>query len=81
MACKYVPTYGDESVGCHCHMISVVVSFYSNKLKSMLVDYEVTEMGCFDDYSDAVPHAKKMRGDCITNFLLHVYQCITFNET
>ena len=42
---KYVPTYGDESTGYHCNMISVVVFFYSNTLKSMLVDYAVTEMG------------------------------------
>ena len=47
----------------------------------MLVDYAVTDMGCFDDYSDAAPPAKKMRGDSITTFLLHFAQCITFNET
>ena len=45
----------------------------------MLVDYAVTEMGCFDDYSDDEPHAKKMRGNGITNFLFHVAQCITLN--
>ena len=47
---KYVPTCGDECTGYHCHMISVVVFFYPNTLKSMLVDYSVTEMSCFDDY-------------------------------
>ena len=47
----------------------------------MLVDYAVTEMGCFGDYSDTVPHAKTMRGNGITNFLLHVSQCIIFNQT
>ena len=53
-------------------MISVVVLFYSKTLKSMLVDYAVIEMGCFDDYSGAVPRAKTMRGNSITTFLLHV---------
>ena len=47
----------------------------------MLVDYVVTEMGCFDDYSDAAPRAKTMKGNCITNFIVNVSQCITFNKT
>ena len=47
----------------------------------MLVDYAVTEMGCFGDYSDAAPRAKTMRGNGITTFLLHVYQCTTFHQT
>ena len=47
----------------------------------MLVDYVVTHMGCFDDYSDAAPHAKTIRGNSITNFILHVAQYITFNQT
>ena len=38
-------------------------------------------MGCFDDYSDAAPNAKTTRGTGITNFLLHVSQCIIFNQT
>ena len=76
-----MPTYGDESTGYNRHMISVVVFFYSNTLKSMLVDYAVTEMGCFDDYLDAAPRAKNMRGNGITTFLLHVAQCITFCQT
>ena len=46
----------------------------------MLVDYAVTDMGCFDDYSDADPLAKNMRGNSITIFLLHVTQCITFHQ-
>ena len=46
----------------------------------MLVDYAVTEMGCFDDYSDAAPHAKTMGVNDITTFLLNVYQCITSNQ-
>ena len=48
---------------------------------SMLVDYAVTEMGSLDDYSDAAPQVKCMRGNGITIFLLHVAQCIIFNET
>ena len=60
-AYKYGPTYEDKSTGYHRHMTLVVVFFYSNTLKSMLVDYEVTDMGFFDDYSDAVPRAKNMR--------------------
>ena len=81
MAYKYVPTYGDESTGYHRHMISVVVFFYSDTLKMMLVDYAVTEMGCFGDYLDASPRAKTMRGNGITTFLLNVAQCITFRQT
>ena len=50
---NYGPTYGDESTGYHRHMISVVVFFYSNTLESILVDYAVIEMGCFDDDLDA----------------------------
>ena len=47
----------------------------------MLVDYASTEMDCFDDYSDASPRAKTMRGNGITTFILHVSQCITFRQT
>ena len=72
MAYKYMRTYGDESTGYHRHMISVVVFFYSNTLKSMLVDYAFTEMGCFDDYLNAAPRAKTMRGNGIPTFLFHV---------
>ena len=74
----FAPTYGDESTGYHCHMISVVVFLYSNTLKSMLVVYALTDIGCFDDYSDADTRVKTMRGNVITTFLLHVAQCITF---
>ena len=42
--------------------------------------YSVTDMGCFDDYSDAAPRAKTMRGNGITAFLLHVAQFITFRQ-
>ena len=60
------------------HLLCV---FYSNTLKIMLVDYVVTEMGCFDNYLDAAPHAKSMRGNGITTLILHVSQCITFHQT
>ena len=46
----------------------------------MLVDYAVIEMGFFNDYEDAAPHAKTMRVNGITTFILHVAQCITFNH-
>ena len=46
----------------------------------MLVDYAVIDMGFFDDYSCAAPRAKTIRGNGITNFLLHVSQCITFTQ-
>ena len=46
----------------------------------MLVDYVDTDMGCFDDYLDAVPRTKTMRVNGITTFLLHVSQCITFHQ-
>ena len=80
-AFTFVPTYGDKSTAYHFYMISVVVFFYSNTLKSMLVDYAVTQMGCFDDYLDAAPHAKTMRRNGITIFLLHVAQCINIHQT
>ena len=80
-AYTFAQTYGDKYTGYHRHMISVVVFFYWNTLKNMFVDYAVIEMGWFDDYSDAAPHAKTIRGDCINTFLLHVDQCITFNQT
>ena len=47
----------------------------------MFIDNAVTEMGFLDDYSDAAPQRKSMRGNCITTFLLHVAQCIIFNQT
>ena len=47
----------------------------------MLVDYAVTEMGFLDDYSDAAPQGKIMRGNGIITFLLHDAQCIIFNQT
>ena len=78
-AFSFAPTYGYEFTAFHHHMISVVVFFYSNTLQSVLVDYAVTEIGCFDDYYDAAPRAKTMRGNSITTFLLHVAQCITFD--
>ena len=74
----FVPTYGDESTAFQRHVISVVMFFYSNKLQSMLVDYAVTEMGCSDNYSDADPCAKNTRGNCISTFLLHISQYITY---
>ena len=80
-AYKYGPTYGDESTGYHRHMISVVVFYHSNTLKSTLVDYAVTDMGCFGDYLDDAPCDKNMRGNGITTFLLHITQCTTFRQT
>ena len=47
----------------------------------MLVDYAATEMDSLDDYSDAAPQGKSMRGNGITIFLLHVAQCIIFKQT
>ena len=38
-------------------------------------------MGCFDDYSDALPSSKTRKRNGITMFILHVVQCITFNQT
>ena len=62
-------------------MISVVVFSYSETLEIMLVDYAATEMGSLDDYSDAAPKGKIIRGNGITKFILHVAQCIIFNQT
>ena len=61
-------------------MPSVVVFSYPEKLKSILVEYAATEMVFLDDYSDADPNHKSVRGNGITTFLLHVAQCIIFNE-
>ena len=38
-------------------------------------------MASLDDYSDAAPKGKIIRGNGITTFLLHVSQCIIFNQT
>ena len=62
-------------------MISVVVFYYSETLKSMLIEYAATEMGFLDDYSDADPNHKSISGNGITTFLFHVAQCIIFNLT
>ena len=72
-----MPTYGDESTGYN----PLVVFFYSNKIKSMMVDYSVREMGCFGDYFDAAPPDKTIRGNGTTTFLFHVPQCILFRQT
>ena len=37
-------------------------------------------MGLLDDYLDAEPNHKSIRGNGITTFLLHVSQCIIFNK-
>ena len=47
----------------------------------MLIEYAATEMGFLDDYSDADPNHKRIRGNGITTFLFHVAQCIIFNLT
>ena len=61
-------------------MISVVVFSYSETLESMLVEYAATEMGSLDNYFDASPKGKSIRGNGIATFLLHVAQCIFFNK-
>ena len=38
-------------------------------------------MGFLDDYSDADPNHKSIRGNGITKFIFHVSQCIIFNLT
>ena len=38
-------------------------------------------MGFLDDYSDADPNHKSIRGNGITTFLFHVAQCIISNQT
>ena len=44
----------------------------------MLIEYAATEMGFLDDYSDADPNHKSIRGNGITAYLFHVAQCILF---
>ena len=44
----------------------------------MLIGYEAIEMGFLDDYSDADPNHKSIRGNGITTYLFHVAQCIIF---
>ena len=62
-AYKLSPNYGGESSGLHQHMISVVVFYYSETLKIMLIEYAATEMDFLDDYSDADPNNKSIRGN------------------
>ena len=78
---KFGNLYGGESTSLHRHMISVVVFYYSETIESMLVEYAATEMGFLDDYSDAAPKGKSIRGNGITTFLLHIALCIFFNQT
>ena len=59
-------------------MISVVVFSYSETLKTTSIEYAATEMGFLDDYSDADPNQKSIRGNGITKYLFHVAQCIVF---
>ena len=47
----------------------------------MLVEYAATEMGSLDDYLDAAPKGKIIRGNFITTFILHIAQCTIFNQT
>ena len=47
----------------------------------MLVEYVAIEMSLFDDYFDADPNQKSIRGNVITTFLFHVAQCIISNQT
>ena len=77
-AYKFGPKYGGEFTVFHRHMISVVLFFYSETLKSVLVEYAATEMCFLDDYSDAYPNQKSIRGNGITTYLFHVAQCILF---
>ena len=44
----------------------------------MLVEYAATETGFLDDYYDADPNQKSIRGNGITTFIFHVSQCIIF---
>ena len=44
----------------------------------MLIEYAATEMGFLDDYSDADPNHKSIRGNGITTFILNVDQYILF---
>ena len=76
----FASTNEDMFTDFQCHMISVVVFSSLKKLQSMLVDCAVTDMGWFDCYLDDAPHAKKMRGNGITLFLLHVDQYIIVSQ-
>ena len=62
-------------------MISVVVFSTSFELQSMLVDYAGTEAGILDNYSDAAPDNKSIRGLGSATLLLHIAQCFAFLQT
>ena len=79
-AYKFCPLNGNESTGFNRHMISVVVFSHSETLESMLVEYAATEMVLLDDYSDAAPKGKSIRGNGINKFILYFAQCIIFNK-
>ena len=38
-------------------------------------------MGLLDDYSDADPNHKSIRGNGMNTFILHIAQCIISNQT
>ena len=44
----------------------------------MLIEYGAKQMSFLDDYSDADPNHKIIRGNFITTFLFHVPKCILF---
>ena len=44
----------------------------------MLIKYAATEMGFLNDYSDADPSHKRIRGNGINTFFFPVAQCILF---
>ena len=69
----FVPTYGYGSTAFHRHIISAGVFFYSNTLQIVFVDYAVTDMDCFDDYSNAAPREKQL-GEIV---LLHLFCTLT----
>ena len=74
------PTYGKSGMW-RRHMISVVVFSTSFELQSMLVDYAGTEAGILDNYSDAAPDNKSIRGLGSATLLLHIAQCFAFLQT
>ena len=59
----------------------VAVFYYSQTLKSMLIEYAAKEMGFLHDYYDADPNHRIIRVNGSPTYIFHVAQCIIFCRT
>ena len=68
----------DKNIGLDTTEMMKMMFSYSETLEILLVEYTATEIGFLDDYLDADPNHKSIRGNGITTFILHVSQMYNF---